>query len=47
MKEKVDTTDILTLASYSIPAPGPEPEVIGNIFTMKQNTVSAKKRITI
>ena len=41
LKEKVDTTDILTLASYSIPTTGPEPEVIGKIFTMKPNTVSA------
>ncbi len=37
---KVDTLDHLTFSSYSLPGFGPEPKIIGNIFTMKPGTMS-------
>lgn len=37
---KVDTADALTFSTYSIPGYGPEPEIIGTIFTMKPATLS-------
>ncbi len=40
LKVKVDTTDNLSLGSYALPTSGPEPELIGIVFTMKPNTLS-------
>lgn len=37
----VDTVDALTFSSYNFPDYGPEPELIGTIFTLKKNTISA------
>jgi peptidyl-prolyl cis-trans isomerase D len=37
---KVDTVNMLTFSAYNLPNYGPEPEVIGNIFTMKPNVLS-------
>ena len=37
----VDTVDQLTFASYNYPKYGPEPELIGTIFSMKENSLSA------
>jgi len=39
-KEKVDTVDFLTFSSYALPTAGPEPEVIGKIFSMKPKMLS-------
>ncbi|HNW98649.1 MAG TPA: SurA N-terminal domain-containing protein [Bacteroidales bacterium] len=36
----VDTLDMVTFSTYSLPGYGPEPEIIGNIFTIKPNTLS-------
>jgi peptidyl-prolyl cis-trans isomerase D len=36
----VDTVDQLTFASYNYPKYGPEPELIGTIFSMKNNSLS-------
>lgn len=36
----VDTLDFITFTSYSIPGYGPEPVVIGTLFTLKENTLS-------
>lgn len=38
---QIDTNDFLTFASLSIPGYGPEPEVIGSIFSLKPGQVSA------
>jgi len=37
---KVDTLDYITFSSYSIPGYGPEPAVLGKLFTMKAGTMS-------
>jgi peptidyl-prolyl cis-trans isomerase D len=37
----VDTVDQLTFSAYNFPKYGPEPELIGTIFTMKKNELSA------
>jgi parvulin-like peptidyl-prolyl isomerase len=37
----VDTVDQLTFSAYNFPKYGPEPELIGTIFTMKKNDLSA------
>jgi len=37
---QVDTIDFVTFATYSIPSCGPEPEVIGTLFTMKKGSFS-------
>lgn len=36
----VDTVESLTFSSYNFPDFGPEPELIGSIFTMKKNSLS-------
>lgn len=36
----VDTVDALTLSAYNFPDFGPEPELIGTIFTLNKNSVS-------
>lgn len=36
----VDTLDYITFSSYSMPGYGPEPEVIGTLFTLKENVLS-------
>jgi peptidyl-prolyl cis-trans isomerase D len=36
----VDTLDFITFSTYSIPGYGPEPEIIGTLFTMKKGTMS-------
>ncbi|MEI6764191.1 MAG: peptidylprolyl isomerase [Bacteroidota bacterium] len=36
----VDTLDYLTFTSYNFPNFGPEPEVIGTLFTLQKNVVS-------
>jgi peptidyl-prolyl cis-trans isomerase D len=40
----VDTVDQLTFSAYNFPKYGPEPELIGTIFTMKKNELSAPVR---
>jgi peptidyl-prolyl cis-trans isomerase D len=37
----VDTVDQLTFSAYNYPKYGPEPELIGTIFTLKKNELSA------
>ncbi len=37
----VDTVDALTFSAYNFPNFGPEPELIGTIFTLKKNVLSA------
>jgi len=37
---KVDTVDQLTFSAYNFPKYGPEPELIGTIFTLKKNVLS-------
>ena len=37
---KIDTLDFITFSSYSIPGFGPEPEVIGTLFTLKKGAIS-------
>jgi len=37
----VDTVEALTFSAYNFPDYGPEPELIGTIFTLKKNTLSA------
>jgi peptidyl-prolyl cis-trans isomerase D len=37
---KVDTVAALTLASVNLPNYGPEPTIVGTVFTLKPNTVS-------
>jgi peptidyl-prolyl cis-trans isomerase D len=37
----IDTVDKLTFSSYNFPKYGPEPELIGTIFTLKKNELSA------
>lgn len=37
----VDTVNALTFSAYNFPKFGPEPELIGTIFTLKKNTLSA------
>lgn len=37
----VDTVDALTFSAYNFPDYGPEPELIGTIFTLKKNALSA------
>jgi len=36
----IDTLDMISFSSYSIPGYGPEPEVLGKIFTMKKGVLS-------
>jgi peptidyl-prolyl cis-trans isomerase D len=36
----VDTLDFITFSSYSIPGYGPEPEILGKLFTLKTNVLS-------
>lgn len=36
----VDTLDYITFSSYSVPGYGPEPEIIGTLFTLKENVLS-------
>lgn len=36
----VDTLDFITFSSYSIPGFGPEPEIIGTLFTLKPGAIS-------
>jgi peptidyl-prolyl cis-trans isomerase D len=40
----VDTVDQLNFTAYNFPKFGPEPELIGTIFTMKKNELSAPVR---
>jgi len=40
----VDTVDQLTFSAYNYPKYGPEPELIGTIFTLKKNELSAPIR---
>jgi peptidyl-prolyl cis-trans isomerase D len=40
----VDTVDQLTFSAYNFPKYGPEPELIGTIFTLKKNELSAPIR---
>ena len=37
---KLDTLDFISFSSYSIPGYGPEPKVIGSLFTMKKGELS-------
>ena len=39
-KEKLDTLDFISFSSYSLPGYGPEPKVIGSLFTMKKGELS-------
>ncbi|HNZ42553.1 MAG TPA: peptidylprolyl isomerase [Bacteroidales bacterium] len=41
MSTPVDTVNALTFSAYNFPKFGPEPELIGTIFTLKKNTLSA------
>jgi peptidyl-prolyl cis-trans isomerase D len=36
----VDTLDYITFSSYSVPGYGPEPVIIGTLFTLKENVLS-------
>lgn len=36
----VDTLDYISFSSYSLPGYGPEPEIIGTLFTLKENVLS-------
>lgn len=38
---KVDTVNSLTFSAYNLPNYGPEPEIIGTVFTLKPNVLSA------
>jgi peptidylprolyl isomerase/peptidyl-prolyl cis-trans isomerase D len=40
LDSKVDSNDFITFASFSLPGYGPEPEVIGTIFSMETGQVS-------
>ena len=39
-KATIDTLDMITFSTYSVPGYGPEPEVIGTLFTMKTGVIS-------
>ena len=39
-KATIDTLDFITFSSYSIPGFGPEPEIIGSLFTLKKGDMS-------
>jgi peptidyl-prolyl cis-trans isomerase D len=39
-KATIDTLDFITFSSYSIPGFGPEPEIIGSLFTLKKGAMS-------
>ena len=40
LKTPSDTLDFITFSAYSLPGFGPEPEVVGTLFTLKPNTMS-------
>jgi len=41
LNAEIDTVNALTFSAYNFPKFGPEPELIGTIFTLKKNTLSA------
>jgi peptidyl-prolyl cis-trans isomerase D len=40
LNTKIDTLDFITYSSYSVPGFGPEPVVIGTLFTLKKGVLS-------